>query len=150
MRRQLTYDKYQQMQVQTADKGNLLLMLYDALVVALKKAQLQLDNGTADRQEFSHQIFKSREIILELVGALNPDANQEMTESLQSLYDYFLWQISQAVTEKKSEPINDVIQHVTGLRQAWGQAVQENRAQQPNTQTGQPSNLRSQMGTIKA
>ena len=150
MRRQLTYDKYQQMQVQTADKGNLLLMLYDALVVSLKKAQLQLDNGTADRQEFSDQIFKSREIILELVGALNPDANQEMTESLQSLYDYFLWQISQAVTEKKSEPLTDVIQHVTGLRQAWGQAVQENRAQQPNTQTGQPSNLRSQIGTIKA
>ena len=64
MRRQLTYDKYQQMQVQTADKGNLLLMLYDALVVSLKKAQLQLDNGTADRQEFSDQIFKSRDIIL--------------------------------------------------------------------------------------
>ena len=150
MRRQLTYDKYQQMQVQTADKGNLLLMLYDALIVSLKKAQLQLDNGTTDRQEFSDEIFKSREIILELVGALNPDANPEMTESLQSLYDYFLWQISQAVTEKKSEPLSDVIQHVTGLRQAWGQAVQENRAQQPNTQTGQASNLRSQMGTIKA
>ena len=150
MRRQLTYDKYQQTQVQTADKGNLLLMLYDALVVSLKKAQLQLDNGTADRQEFSDQIFKSREIILELVGALNPDANEEMTESLQSLYDYFLWQISQAVTEKKSEPLSDVIQHVTGLRQAWGQAVQENRSKQPNTQTGQASNLRSQIGTIKA
>ena len=102
MRRQLAYGKYQQMQVKSADKGNLLLMLYDALIVSLKKAKLQLETDNTDRQEFSDQIFKAREIILELVGALDENANKEITASLQSLYDYFLWQISQSVTEKKS------------------------------------------------
>jgi flagellar biosynthetic protein FliS len=87
---------------------------------------------------------------LELVGALDENANKEITESLQSLYDYFLWQISQSVTEKKTEPLDDVSEHATGLRQAWGQAVQENRANQPNSQAGQSTNLRSQIGTIKA
>lgn len=150
MRRQLAYGKYQQMQVKSADKGNLLLMLYDALIVSLKKAKLQLETDNTDKQEFSDQIFKAREIILELVGALDENANKEITASLQSLYDYFLWQISQSVTEKKSEPLDDVIEHATGLRQAWGQAVQENRAKQPNSQATQSSNLRSQIGTIKA
>ena len=140
-----TYGKYQKMQVETADKGALLLMLYDGLILALKKMQNVLGAETVDQGTLAEEAFRARGILYELMGALDDKHNKELTNNLYSLYEYFLHQVGETITQSDPALLDDVIQQLQELREAWATAVQDNRAEKTygtdkaTASTGEPS-----------
>ncbi len=118
------YAKYQQSQTLTADQGTLILMLYDGASTALKKSKQMLESPSYSRSEFSEQIVKAQNIVMELIASLDFEAG-EIAQNLWRLYEYMVWQIRQADLKKDPQLIDDVLSHLSSLRDVWAQVFEQ-------------------------
>ena len=148
-----SYGRYKRMQVETADQGTLILMLYDGAILALKHSHQLLNTKPLDREKFSNQIVKARNIIYELAASLNLEAGGEIAKSLLSLYDYFVWRIGQADIKKDPIYLEDVLKHLQELRGAWATIFRNARIQPKtdlSTPVSQPALRSSRISSIVA
>jgi flagellar protein FliS len=116
---------YKKNQVYTADRGTLLLMLYDGAIDFLGRAREHLENGRiADKGVY---ISKAHAIIAELLNSLDFNAGGEIARSLEALYRFMLDQLMQAHLGNNAKPIHDVISLLSTLKQGWEEAVAQLR-----------------------
>lgn len=112
------YGAYQRIQAETSSPGELVSLLYDALIKNLQRAELALREGDG---EGSHgPLVRSQEIVLELIAGLNPEAG-ELAGQLSDLYQYFYGRLVTANVQKTPAAVLEVLPMVERLRQAWGQ-----------------------------
>lgn len=114
------YRNYQQNQVQTASKEQLLLMLYDGAIKFLRLAQLKLEEKNL--QEVNNNLLKCQDIITELASTLDMSYG-EVSESLFALYEYMNYRLTQANIRKEKEPMEEVLKMLTELRETWNKAI---------------------------
>ncbi|MDK2856662.1 MAG: flagellar secretion chaperone FliS [Bacillota bacterium] len=115
------YAKYREMQVTTATPGQLLLMLYDGAIRFLREAEEALKGG---RLEDGHRLLlKAEDVVAELMSTLNFEAGP-IAQNLYRLYDYMQRRLIEANVKKDASLVQEVAELLSGLREAWGQAVQ--------------------------
>ena len=117
------YSAYRETGVRTASQGKLIVMLYDEIIKQLNFAlSYLLENDKLETQhieQFSKHILKAKEIITELMVALDMEAGGDIAKTLMSLYIYFnqeLQDVSINHTRPKTSSIHDTQQQ---LRDAW-------------------------------
>ena len=116
--------QYSQVQIQTANKGKLIVMLYQGAIKFMKKALLSLEKG--DIEAKGNALIKAQDIILELLYALDQemlDNGNELAFNLQRLYLYAYRRLVQANVQMDPEPIKEIVGIMTDLAQAWQNAV---------------------------
>jgi flagellar protein FliS len=118
-------DTYKRNQFYTADRGTLLLMLYQGAIDFLRRAKGHLENGQiADKGVY---ISKAHAIIAELLSSLDVEAGGDLPRSLGSLYGFMLDQLLEAHLGNKTKPIDDVISLLSTLKEGWEGAVAQVR-----------------------
>lgn len=118
-------ETYKKNQVYTADRGTLLLMLYEGAIDFLSRAREHLENGRiADKGVY---ISKAHAIIAELLNSLDFNLGGEIARSLEALYRFMLDQLMQAHLANNAKPIDDVISLLSKLKQGWEEAVAQLR-----------------------
>ncbi len=111
------YDKYKQTEINTANQGKLIVMLYDG---AIKFLNIALENMNPQTYDIvNSNILKTQDIITELLLSLNTKEGGEISSSLFNLYIYFKKKLLEANIEKNSNLIQEVINHLKELRDAW-------------------------------
>jgi flagellar protein FliS len=113
------YDVYQENDIMTAPQGKLLLMLYDGAAKFLRFAKISIDEG--DIQKANENILKAQDIISELMITLNMDV--DIAKDLYSLYDYMKYRLIQANIKKDKEIIDEVLDMLNQLKEAWKQII---------------------------
>ncbi len=114
-------DRYKQVRAQTASPGELLLALYDGLFRFLNGAKYCFEKG--EMAKGRELISKSHAIVSELYIALDHSAAPELCERLEGLYGFAMDQLTRANATSDPQPIADVIQVLTPLKEAWHEAV---------------------------
>ncbi len=110
------YQQYKKTQVDTADQGKLIVMLYDGAIKFINKA---IELIPQKKIEDVHvNIVKAQDIISELMTSLNMDAG-DISNRLLSIYMYINRRLIDANISKKAEPLYEVKKHLTELRDAW-------------------------------
>ncbi|ADG07467.1 flagellar export chaperone FliS [Kyrpidia tusciae] len=110
---------YRNTAVQTAAPDRLLLMLYDGLIQFLEAAKRALVEGRrADAHAF---LLRSQDILRELTVTLKMD--YEISHSLAALYDYYHRRLVEANVTKDPVPVEEVLEQVRELREAWANAA---------------------------
>lgn len=118
-------DTYKKNQFYTADKGTLLLMLYQGAVDFLKRARTHLEMGQiADKGLY---ISKAHAIIAELLNSLDSERGGELAQSLASLYGFMLDHLMDAHMKNEVKPIDEVIGLLETLKAGWEGAVVQAR-----------------------
>ena len=113
------YKQYKETQVNTANQGKLIVMLYDGAIKFLNKA---LEHMSKKEIEETHKnIVKIKDIITELITSLNMDAG-EISQRLFSIYMYINNKLSEANIKKAPGPLNEVKKYLIELRDAWVEA----------------------------
>jgi len=102
--------------------GELILMVYDGAIEYLKKAEEMLNKG--DTEGRRNMLFRAQDCINELMCNLNMEAG-EIANNLYHLYDYSNRMISQAYAQGEGEPIREVIDLLSELKEGWKGAVQK-------------------------
>lgn len=111
--------------VSTASAENLVVMLYDGAIRFMGMAIRAFDKE--DPLDFNlavhTNITKTQAIVRELSRSLDPEKAGELGESLISLYDYFDNRLQEANIHKDKAIIEEVLERVTELRDAWNESL---------------------------
>ena len=115
------YNVYKTANVETADKGKLIIICYD---VAIKHGNIALDmEPHADLEAWVKHIYKMQDAINELLSALNMDVG-EISTNLFRLYEYMLHKLTESVVQVDKGHVKEVMGYLDELRGAWKVAVQ--------------------------
>ena len=118
-------DTYKRNQFYTADKGTLLLMLYQGAIDFLKCAKGHIEMGQiADKGVY---LSKAHAIIAELLNSLDVEVGGDLPRSLGLLYGFMMDQLMDAHLGNKVQPLDDVISLLSTLKDGWEGAVAQAR-----------------------
>ena len=115
------WKSYQQIATQTAPPGQLVLMLYEAALRSLERALLGFAaKDPGERNTAIHNnLQRTLDIIRELNLSLNREAGGKLAETLCNLYAYFEERVQESNLKKNRAGVDEVIHHITELREAW-------------------------------
>ncbi len=118
--------QYKQTQVETAPREQILLMLYDGAVKFLHMAK----QGFAEKniEKIHNNIIKTQKILTEFQATLDMENGGTFAKNLYSLYEYLNNRLMEANIKKREDCLDEVIRHVTGLRDTWREAIQKFKA----------------------
>ena len=114
-------ETYKRNQFFTADRGTVLLMLYQGAIDFLKQAKERMAEGDAEAK--GNFISKAHAIISEFITSLNHDVGGEVSRNLEDLYRFMLDQLMAAHVGNETKPLDNVIGLLAGLQQTWEQAI---------------------------
>jgi flagellar protein FliS len=120
--------QYTQTQVTTVDKGRLIVLLYEGAIKFLRQAKGCADTG--DISGKSNNINRALDIIAELNQSLNMNDGGEIASNLRRLYLFWSEHLIQAKIKKDTKNIDDVINMLTSLNEAWNHVVAQPEAQE--------------------
>src|SRR5262249_36205364 len=105
----------------TAPPGQLVLMLYDGALRSLERALAGFahEDPAQFHMTVHNNLQRAQDIIRELNLALNMEKGGQFAATLRRLYDYFDRRILESNVQKRREGVEEVIRHVTILRDAW-------------------------------
>ncbi len=116
-------NQYRQTAVTTANRGQILLMLYEAAIANVKKASAALDKK--DMKTKGVCIIKAHDIINELLNTLNFEIGGDVARELERLYNYMIGALVKSNMENSKEPLLSVQKLLETLLEGWRGAVAE-------------------------
>lgn len=116
-------NQYKQMAVKTANRGQLLLMLYEGAIKNVKFAALALERK--DIAAKGLYIGKAHDIINELTATLDFEIGGEIARNLERLYNFIVEQLIKANIENSQEPLLAIQKVLETLLDGWRVAVQQ-------------------------
>ncbi len=125
------YQNYFANQVRTASPEKIMIMLYDGAIRFLRQARQAMEEG--DRVGRMKKISRVVAILTELSNTLDFEKGGEIAENLDGLYWYMIRELTSVNISETSEPMDTAENILLELREAWSQAIAENK---PETGTG--------------
>lgn len=120
------YTQYQRVGVETADRGRLLLMLYEGALRFLRRARKALYDR--DLEGANNNLLRAEDIVSELMASLDLENGGEIAGGLFRLYDYMYHLLLEANLKKDPQPLGQVETMLEELRDTWKEALGENGA----------------------
>lgn len=138
---------YKSTSVNTSSPSDLVLMLYDGIIRFLNNAKgaFGLEDPVEYHQVINGNIQKAQAIIRELRSSLDMDKATEFGETMAGLYDYFDRLLQEANMDKKPEPIDEVMERVKTIRDAWDEMT---RREMKNVSTPSGGGASAEVGTL--
>lgn len=124
---------YKKTAVITSDPMDLLVALYDGFLRRVYEAKAALEQKELGRA--GEAIGKALAIVQELQVSLNPEADEEFTTRLSSIYEFVTYELLQANLKSDPSHLEAVLPSMTSLRDAWGQAAAQLRAESTKAQS---------------
>ncbi len=116
-------NQYKQTAVTTANRGQVLLMLYEAAIAHVKKATVALEKK--DLKTKGTSIAKAHDIINELLNTLDFNAGGNIARDLERLYNFMTEQLVKANLENLKEPLQTVQKLLETLLEGWRGAIEQ-------------------------
>jgi flagellar secretion chaperone FliS len=125
MQRKAPWQSYRKVTTQTATPENLVLMLYDGAIRFLEKGLtgFEFTDPLRFNLTINNNVLRAQAIIYELNARLDMEKGGEAAHTFRRLYDYFYRRLQEANFKKKKSPIEEVIRHLTVLRESWSEML---------------------------
>lgn len=111
---------YRETEILSSSPARLVPLLYEQLLVSLRRGILQIRKGDIEGKFDS--LARAADIIGELLAALDFDAGAELAGRLASLYGFWATEISTAGRELNEHRLERVAEMVASLSEAWREA----------------------------
>ena len=112
---------YRAVSVQTMDRGRLLLAMYEGGLGFLRQAVVAHEQG--DLETFSRTLRRGQDIISELMASLNREPAPELVTMLEGVYDYMLFELSEANLMREAQRVEHVIRLLARIYDAYRQII---------------------------
>lgn len=98
--------QYQQAEFATADRGRLLILMFEGALRFLAQAETALEEE--DPATFGHALGRGQAVIGELLATLDHEAGGEIAANLDRLYRFLLDHLVEANLQKSARHLADV------------------------------------------
>lgn len=115
------YQTYRQIDINTTNRGKIVVMLYSGAITFLNKAKVYMQNKDfVNKGKF---IIKAQNIIDELNYSLDMDKGKDVAKNLRSIYIFLNRYLSQANAQCKPEMLDRSIHILERLKSAFDEIV---------------------------
>lgn len=122
--------RYREVQVGTASKDELLLLLVDGAVRFGDGALLEMEKGKGhDISARNDLLLKAQRIVLELMTALSPVIGLELYENLQGLYRFTFQRLFEGNARSDLALVRDGVRMLHRIRDLWRDAIDKARSE---------------------
>jgi flagellar secretion chaperone FliS len=115
--------QYRETQVMTASPEQLVVILYDHILVSLRRARLAIDNGKVELRV--EHLSRAREALGELLSTLDHEKGGAIARDLTALYVFLLSELTDIGRHSSPERLDRVTAIVGELRGAFAVAAGE-------------------------
>jgi flagellar protein FliS len=112
---------YQETTVMSSSPEQLVPLLYEHLLVNLKRAVKQIRANEIEAKVES--VEKATAILYELLSCLDFEAGGEIASRLASLYSYFIKEIGEASRKLDASRFQPIIEMIASLHESWLEAA---------------------------
>lgn len=120
--------------VKTASPAKLVEILYEKFLELVTSSKKDIENN--DFLSANEKIKKAQDIITELNISLDLEKGGEIAKNLRALYNYIFKRLIDANVEKNVKILDEVIELVTGLLNAWREAMKKAKDSVKETRKG--------------
>ena len=124
--------QYLETRVMSATPAELTLMLFDGAIRFMSQYLVFVE--AKDIQAAHNSIVRAQDIFSELLITL--DMKKEISDSMASLYVYFIERLTSANVKKDTEPVQEVIELTREMRGTWIEAMKLSKVEKTPTQSG--------------
>ena len=125
--------RYRDAELQTATPGQLVVMLFDKMLLTLRRARIACEAKQIEVR--CEQIVKAGEMITELRVSLDHQAGGDISKQLDALYGFMLKELYEANRKQDAAKIDVVIKMASELRDAFSQIVTTSGGARPKART---------------
>jgi flagellar protein FliS len=118
------YNAYTQNNLQIESPQRLVEMMYEGILRFASLAKRSFDNKDVEKQVY--WINRCIAIFSELVGSLDYEKGGDVSHYLSGLYTHQIKILSEAIAHDRVENIDETINVVKGLLEAWKEVHQNN------------------------
>jgi flagellar protein FliS len=119
------HQAYQSVQITTADRAKLLLMMYEGAIKFLKQAKAGLDES--DLAKFCRYLGKGQAIIAELLNTLDFEKGGTVAKDLERLYDFMLFYLTEANIQRDGVRVEHVTRLIEVVYSAFKEIIDDGR-----------------------
>jgi flagellar protein FliS len=112
---------YRENAVLSATPEQLVVLLYDHLIINLKRAIPQIRNR--DMEGKARSLTRAQDIVMELLSSLDFDQGGEISNRLASLYGFFSQEIATVGRTLDTARIGQLVEMAEELRESWVEAA---------------------------
>lgn len=125
MQTQIAHKQYISTQVTTADRLQLVVMLYNGAITFLNQAKVKM--AAQDAAGKGLYLGKALDIVAELNASLNFQEGKEVAANLFHLYNFMTAHLTRANLNWDAGALDDVVNILTQLRNAWEEICEKSR-----------------------
>lgn len=143
---QTVHKQYVSTQVSTADRLQLVVMLYDGAISFLNQAKAKM--AAQDAAGKGLYIGKALDIIAELNASLNFQEGKEVAANLFHLYNFMTAHLTRANLNWDTAALMEVVNMLTQLRNAWEEVCEKSRKGEIKIAEEQTMTPRASIGSL--
>jgi flagellar protein FliS len=119
------FKSYQTSNIGTADRGKLVIMIYDHVLKWGRSASEAIQANNIENR--TKAIFKMQDGITELMCSLDFEKGGEVAKNLNNLYEFYNKHLSEANIKNSEKNVKEVIEMMQLLKSAWEEAMENIR-----------------------
>jgi flagellar protein FliS len=105
------------------NRGTLLLAMYEGSLGFLRQAVAAHARG--DLRGFAHFLRRGQDIIAELLATIDRAPAPRLAENLERLYDFMLFQLTEANCTREAMPVQHVIELLARTYEAFRRVIRQ-------------------------
>ena len=130
--------KYLETSIATAPKEDLIVKIFDVLIVAAQQAHDRLVNDRGDIEGIHKALLRAQRACTVLMGSLDMEIGGDLSKNLLRVYEFWHHELVMANMQKDATRIARLLPYFRDYRETWGKAVTQFKASK-NAQAQQAS-----------
>lgn len=133
MRNASAEQRYLETSIATASREDLIIKVFDALLIAAQQAHEKLLNDRSDIEGIHRTLLRAQRACCLLMGALDMEIGGELARNLLRVYEFWHHQLVMANMQKDAERVGRLLPDFKSYRETWMQAITQFKLQQRGT-----------------
>lgn len=122
--------QYLETSIATASKEDLIVKIFDILIVAATQGLDKLNNDRNDIEGIHKALLRAQRALALLMGSLDMEVGGEISRNLFRVYEFWHHELVMANMQKDAARVSRILPHFKDYREMWRQAVTEFKQQQ--------------------
>jgi flagellar protein FliS len=122
--------QYLETSIATASKEDLIVKIFDILIIAATQALEKLQNQRDDIEGIHKALLRAQRALALLMGSLDMEIGGEVSRNLFRVYEFWHHELVMANMQKDPVRVERLLPNFKDYRQMWAQAVTQFKAMQ--------------------
>jgi flagellar secretion chaperone FliS len=115
--------KYLETSIATAAKEDLIIKIFDVLIVASQQAHEKLLHDRNDIEGIHKALLRAQRALCLLMGSLNMDVGGDIAKNLMRVYEFWHHELVMTNMQKDIQRLERVMPYFKQYRETWQQAI---------------------------